>query len=74
MLLIEAQLDLGEVLAASGDVTRAREAYTQARHLAEEKGGVVLLATVFRRLESLENCVGAGLQPGTDTNSPYQSQ
>ncbi len=54
VLLIEAQLDLGEVLAAAGDVSGARDAYTEARRLADEKGGVVILGTVIRRLESLD--------------------
>ena len=51
---LDAHLDLGEVLAVAGDVSGARDAYTEARRLADEKGGVVILGTVIRRLESLD--------------------
>ncbi len=57
VLLIEAQLDLGEVLTAAGDIAGAREAYTAARRLAEEKGGVVMLGAVVARLESLDTAL-----------------
>ena len=47
LLLVDAQLDLGEVLTAAGRLDGAREAYETARELAEAEGGVVLLGTVL---------------------------
>ena len=52
LLLVDAHLDLGEVLTAAGRLDGAREAYETARGLAEAKGGVVLLGTVLGRLQS----------------------
>ena len=51
LLLVDAHADLGEVLAAAGRLDAAREEFEAARELAELKGGVVLLASVLRRLE-----------------------
>ena len=51
---LEAELDLGEVLAAAGRNDEARAAYEAARELAERKGGVVILGGVIRRLEALD--------------------
>ncbi len=66
VLLIEAQLDLGEVLEAAGDVGGARAAYAEARTLAEGKGGVVTLATALGRLAALDTALAGG--------SAHQSQ
>jgi tetratricopeptide (TPR) repeat protein len=55
VLHIDAQLDLGEVLAAAGRIDEAREAYERARDLATIKGGVVTLGAVLRRLEGLDS-------------------
>ena len=54
VLHIDAQLDLGEVLASAGRTDEARQAYERARHLATTKGGVVILGVVLRRLEELD--------------------
>jgi class 3 adenylate cyclase/tetratricopeptide (TPR) repeat protein len=51
---LQAELDLGDVLAAADRAGDARTAYEAARELAERKGGVVLLGTVLRRLEALD--------------------
>ncbi len=51
---LQAQLDLGDVLAGAGRNDDARVAYEAARELAERKGGVVLLGAVLRRLEALD--------------------
>ena len=51
---LEAELDLGDVLAAAGRTDDARSAYEAARDLAEQKGGVVILGAVLRRLEALD--------------------
>jgi class 3 adenylate cyclase/tetratricopeptide (TPR) repeat protein len=51
---LQAELDLGDVLAAAGRDDDARAAYEAARKLAEVKGGVVLLSAVLRRLEALD--------------------
>ena len=51
---IEAQLELGERPGRAGRTDEARVAYEAARVLAEEKGGVVILAAVLRRLEELD--------------------
>ena len=53
VLRSEAYVDLGEVLVAAGRVEEARAAYEAARALAEEKGGVVTLGAVIRRIEGL---------------------
>jgi predicted ATPase/class 3 adenylate cyclase len=55
VLHIDAQLDLGELLAAAGRVDEARDAYERARDLATTKGGVVTLGAVLRRLERLDS-------------------
>ena len=54
MYQLDAYLDLGEVLSATGRTSEAREAYLAARALAELKGGVVALSAVLRRLEALD--------------------
>jgi len=54
VLQIEAYLDLGEVLVAAGRIDEARTAYEAARALADEKGGVVTLGAVIRRIEGLD--------------------
>ena len=54
MLLVDAHLDLGEVLAAAGRTDEARAAYERARELATTKGGVVTLGAVVRLLEGLD--------------------
>ena len=54
VLRSEAYVDLGEVLVAAGRVQDARVAYEAARALAEEKGGVVTLGAVIRRIEGLD--------------------
>ncbi|HET7515089.1 MAG TPA: AAA family ATPase [Gaiella sp.] len=54
VLQIEAYLDLGEVLVAAGRIEEARAAYQTARALADEKGGVVTLGAVIRRIEGLD--------------------
>ncbi|MCZ7587951.1 MAG: AAA family ATPase [Gaiella sp.] len=54
VLQLEAYVDLGEVLAAAGRLDDARSAYEVARRLAEQKGGVVALGAVVRRIESLD--------------------
>jgi class 3 adenylate cyclase/tetratricopeptide (TPR) repeat protein len=51
---LQAELDLGDVLAGAGRNGDARSAYEAARELAERKGGVVLLGAVLRRLEGLD--------------------
>ena len=51
---LQAELDLGDVLAAADRTDDARAAYEAARELAERKGGVVLLGAVLRRLEALD--------------------
>ena len=51
---LQAELDLGDVLAAADRTDDARAAYEAARELAEQKGGVVLLGAVLRRLEALD--------------------
>jgi class 3 adenylate cyclase/tetratricopeptide (TPR) repeat protein len=51
---IEARVALGESLAAAGRIDEARDAYESARSLAEEKGGVVILSGVLRRIEDLD--------------------
>ena len=45
---------LGEALIAAGRANEAREAYLNAQSLAEQKGGVVILSGVLRRLEDLD--------------------
>ena len=54
VLRSEAYVDLGEVLVAAGRIEEARAAYEAARALAEEKGGVVTLGAVIRRIEGLD--------------------
>ena len=54
VLLVDAHLDLGEVLAAAGRTDEARAAYERARELATTKGGVVTLSAVVRQLERLD--------------------
>jgi predicted ATPase/class 3 adenylate cyclase len=54
VLLLDAYLDLGEVLTAAGRVSEAREAYETARGYAEVKGGVVPLSAVLDRLAQLD--------------------
>jgi len=54
VLQIEAYIDLGEVLVAAGRIKEARAAYAAARALADEKGGVVTLGAVIRRIEGLD--------------------
>ena len=51
---IEGQIALGETLLAGERPDEARVAFDDARLLAEEKGGVVILAGVLRRLEDLD--------------------
>jgi len=51
---IEARIALGEALAAAGRFEEARDAYENARSLAEKKGGVVILSGVLHRLEDLD--------------------
>ena len=58
VLRSEAYVDLGEVLVAAGRVEEARAAYEAARALAEEKGGVVTLGAVIRRIEGLDTAPG----------------
>ena len=53
VLLLDAYLDLGEVLELAGRYDEAREAYETARGHAELKGGVVPLQNVLRRLDTL---------------------
>ncbi len=54
VLKLDAYLDLGGILAAAGRTSEARAAYETARELADEKGGVVTLGTVIRRIEGLD--------------------
>ena len=54
VLRSEAYVDLGEVLVGASRIEEARAAYEAARALAEEKGGVVTLGTVIRRIEGLD--------------------
>ena len=54
MYRIEGQIALGETLLAGERPDEARVAFDDARLLAEEKGGVVILAGVLRRLEDLD--------------------
>jgi class 3 adenylate cyclase/tetratricopeptide (TPR) repeat protein len=54
VLRLEAYLDLGEVLADAGRAEEARAAYEAGRALAEQKGGVVALGAVIRRIEGLD--------------------
>ncbi len=51
---IEAHVALGEALIAAGRASEARDAYLSAQSLAEQKGGVVILSGVLRRLEDLD--------------------
>ena len=51
---LEAQIALGEALVASRRMDEAREAFEVARELAEQKGGVVILSGVLRRIEDLD--------------------
>jgi class 3 adenylate cyclase/tetratricopeptide (TPR) repeat protein len=51
---IEAHVALGEALIAAGRANEARDAYLSAQSLAEQKGGVVILSGVLRRLEDLD--------------------
>ena len=51
---LRAQLDYAEILTVAGRRDEARVVYDAARELAERKGGVVILGTVFRRLEQLD--------------------
>ena len=51
---IECHVALGETLAARGRVDEARLAFDDARVLAQEKGGVVILGGVLRRIEALD--------------------
>ena len=51
---IEAHVALGEALIAAGRAGEARDAYLSAQSLAEQKGGVVILSGVLRRLEDLD--------------------
>ena len=54
VLKLDAYLDLGGILAAAGRTSEARAAYETARELADEKGGVVTLGAVIRRIEGLD--------------------
>ena len=54
MMRLNAQAALGEVLEAAGRHGDARLAYETARTLAEDKGGVVILSDVLRRLADLD--------------------
>jgi tetratricopeptide (TPR) repeat protein len=51
---IEASVALGEALVAAGRPDAAREALIVARSRAEQKGGVVILSGVLRRIEDLD--------------------
>jgi class 3 adenylate cyclase/tetratricopeptide (TPR) repeat protein len=57
VLQVWAYLDLGEVLLAAGRNDETRRAYEAARALAEDKGGVVTIGTVFQRLEELDTAL-----------------
>ena len=57
VLRVDACLDLGEVLAAAGRTDEVRDAYETARDLARDKGGVVTLGVVIRRLEALDTAL-----------------
>jgi class 3 adenylate cyclase/tetratricopeptide (TPR) repeat protein len=51
---IECHVALGETLLARGRVDDARLAFDDARVLAQEKGGVVILGGILRRIEDLD--------------------
>jgi class 3 adenylate cyclase/tetratricopeptide (TPR) repeat protein len=51
---IECHVALGETLLAQGRVDEARLAFDDARGLAQEKGGVVILGGILRRIEDLD--------------------
>jgi tetratricopeptide (TPR) repeat protein len=54
LLQLDAHVDLGEVLSATGKMDEAREAYETALRLAEQKGGVVAFEKIGRRLGALD--------------------
>jgi class 3 adenylate cyclase/tetratricopeptide (TPR) repeat protein len=51
---IEAYVGLGEARVSAGRVDEARAAYAAACALAEQKGGVVILSGILRRIEDLD--------------------
>jgi Flp pilus assembly protein TadD len=51
---IECHVALGETLLQQGRVDEARLAFDDARGLAQEKGGVVILGGILRRIEDLD--------------------